>query len=170
MIYPITKKIASLFLYNPIYLNKLKYIKYLRLRGIKNLELGVLLENLEIVEELSLYGVTSNYEKVNQDDITNYKKIISHFYFEDNNEIEEYDGTCAGNVSIKSNMLNSLFMYGFTINKLKFPDNNVLEYLTMEDVYLKNNILYLNGLKNFIIDNFYIKPQNFNIKLFKFPK
>jgi hypothetical protein len=147
-------------------INTLKYLYTLRLNFVKNVYLEPIFSSLEIIETLSLYGISSNYETYNDEIYEKYQNIISKSNYDEDHE--EYDYT-VGKIIIKSPNLNHIFLSDFTIEQIELPVENSLKSIYINDVCFKKEI-YLPKLIEFTVENSRINPENVDLKLFKFPK
>lgn len=169
MINPKMKYIRSSFKYNSNYVNTLKYILSLRLYDLTNIDFEVLCSTLELVEHLSLCGVSANIDSIIYTSGHKYEKILYGDYDEFNdNFYKPYDFSKA-NIYIKSKNLKSIYLYSFTIDKFKLSNPDILTSMTIEDIcFLKQ--VYLPKLNRLYVHNYDMNPENFNINKFKLPK
>lgn len=162
MIKPCTRYIRHIITYAPESVYRLSYLIKLRVKDVSNTSLSILCRNLYIVEELSVWGVLSNYRHMTAD----HPHADDFLVNTDRMDLSvPYDNTTA-NVVISSR-LSSLFLYGFTV--CDFDVGNSITRLMVEDVCFKQPV-YLPSLYSLYIDNMMIDPKDFSIYIFKTPR
>lgn len=162
MLFSNIKTISDPFVFTFEYLSKLTNIINLRITILKNSDLNLLLNQLELVESISLWGTTNNYEIYSDEDKINYPFLFDTELYDN---ILPYDGSSAS-VSIRSPYLKHLFLNGFTISDFELKNPEKLRYFTIEDVYFKCNV-FLPKVLVFTVENIIINPLHFDIHLFK---
>jgi hypothetical protein len=136
----------------------LQYIIKLRIENVSNNDLSILSHSLLVVEQLSVWGIISNF-----DHITTHGHTQNFLHDIDLNV--PYDKTVA-NVFIKSTKLSFLFMNSFTINEF-YPMN--LKDIMIEDVCFQKTI-YAPNVYSLHVENMLMNPEIFSINVFKMPK
>lgn len=168
MINPRTKIIRARFTYDRNHVNDLRYILSLRMYDIKNSDLPIIFNTLEVVQWVSLSGLSSNIESIQYSDDYKYSRIIWKPSQYEPDTYQPYDNTSC-DIIVKSRNLNSFYLTTFTINSFELSNPNKLNRIYLSDVNFLKPISFPR-VTEVDIDNFIMNPEIFNINMFKLPK
>lgn len=168
MIKPRTKIIRARFEHIPNRVNDLRYILSLRVCNIRNYDLPIIFNTLEVVEWVSLSGMLSNIDSIRYSDDYKYARIIwkpSHY---EPDIYEPYDNTSC-DIIVKSRNLHGFYLTTFTINSFELSNPSKLNRIYLSDVCFLKPVCFPR-VTEIEIDNFSMNPETFNINMFKLPK
>lgn len=170
MIGPSTERVLSFISFDMGRVGMLRHLKQVRLDMLKNSDLPIVFQTLELVESMTLYGMDRNYKKVVYDQIDKYPFFIqmqSEDIFQDS-LVEPYDGSSAP-IVVQSPRLKTLCLSCFTIRSFTFAQSCCLDLLYIQDVEF-SQCVFLPFLTCLHIENLTLCPKKCVLDQFDLPR